>query len=60
MSEPSQEEYLSEVKRVADRISAMLSDPHPGLSTWCEMYARNMQYISDLWTKGSEAMRIRQ
>ncbi|MFA7287250.1 MAG: hypothetical protein WC055_00060 [Melioribacteraceae bacterium] len=30
-------------------LNSLLSDPQPGLMSWCEAYAEQMKFISDYW-----------
>lgn len=39
-------DYLKEQVTV---LKQLLDDPHPGLTTWVEMYGKRMQAISDFW-----------
>lgn len=40
---------LDELKEHVRKLSLLLKDPHPGLSTWCGFYAEQMQAISKFW-----------
>jgi len=42
---------LDELKEHVRKLSALLQDPHPGLSTWCGFYAEQMQAISEFWNQ---------
>ena len=43
------EDYLTRLHEHVRRLNVLLDDPHPGLSTWCLMYDREMQYVADAW-----------
>ncbi len=40
-----------ELKNAVHRLDAMLQDPHPGLSTWCQIYGELMQAIVKFWNE---------
>jgi len=42
--------YIDELHRHVNALDALLSDPQPGLASWCQMYGKRMQAISDFWT----------
>ncbi|MFA6168590.1 MAG: hypothetical protein WC700_18335 [Gemmatimonadaceae bacterium] len=37
------------VKREAEKLIALLADPHPGLMTWAGFYGERMRNISNFW-----------
>ena len=42
---------IDELRNHVEHLKALLDDPHPGLSSWCESYNARMQSISDFWNK---------
>lgn len=40
---------IEAVKAHVEKLRQLLADPHPGLSTWCACYGREMQWLSDHW-----------
>ena len=45
---------IDELKISEDRLYGLLADPHPGLFTWVNAYAKSMQEIVDFWQTPTE------
>lgn len=43
------EAYLACLTKHVASLNKLLQEPQPGLITWCMMYSREMQHISDAW-----------
>ncbi len=41
--------FLVAAKKRIDALQSLLADPHPGLFTWCDMFAKNMDALVDLY-----------
>lgn len=48
------ESHSAELLARATSLSRLLEDAQPGLSTWCELYAKNMQFIHNFWDNGEK------
>lgn len=48
-------EYLAHVKELAQRLVNLIDDKQPGLLSWCMMYGKTFQELSDLWVNGASA-----
>lgn len=42
---------LAELKVHVDRLKHLLDDPQPGLVTWCLMFGKTIQSITNWWSK---------
>lgn len=52
MTERKEDRFMEWVQKEVGALNRLLQDPHPGLSTWCEMYAAKMANIADAWLYG--------
>ncbi len=46
------ETVLAAIKVHVDRLQKLLDDPQPGLSVWCDMYGRELAWLSNFWQYG--------
>jgi len=42
------EEYFQKLHESVKRLDALLSDPQPGLSSWCQAYGELVSEITDI------------
>lgn len=42
-------DFYLEVATHADKLAALMRDPHPGLMSWGNMVAKESQWIADWW-----------
>ena len=40
---------LDDFKKVVDRLSELLCDPHPGLSTWHMVLSQKVKELNEIW-----------
>ena len=60
MPKETTEEYLDRLLLEVNKLKSLLEDPHPGLSTWCTCYAKQMDKIVNFWhPKGEEKCNIK-
>ncbi len=44
----TKKEWL-ELRAEVEKLLSLLKEPEPGCFTWCDMYAKQMQKIADMW-----------
>ena len=47
---------LEELKERIDKIHNLLSDPQPGLFTWCQFLGEQMNELCSEWNKKDETI----
>ncbi len=48
----TEDQVIAEVKVHSDRLSGLVSNPHPGLFTWMACFEHELKWLADYREKG--------